>query len=92
MPGKVRSYEEGARRCKIEIILEILEITRHGANKTRIIYGANLNFKKATSLLDELVKLGLLVVEKSNGRVVYRITDKGLNLLNVGYDLLSHFE
>ncbi len=86
------SYEERGRRCKIEIVLEILEITKSGANKTRIIYGANLNFRKATALLDEIVKLGLLTVERVNGKVVYRTTEKGLNLLKIGYELLSHFE
>jgi len=85
-------YEEKNRRCKIEIVLEVLEIAKHGTNKTRIIYGANLNFKKATAIIEEIISLGLLSVERVDGRVVYRTTEKGMNLLRVGYELLSHFE
>ncbi|HWQ20196.1 MAG TPA: winged helix-turn-helix domain-containing protein, partial [Methanotrichaceae archaeon] len=33
------------RRDKLQIILDILEICVNGANKTKIVYQANLNFK-----------------------------------------------
>ena len=33
------------RRSSYEIVADILRIARKGARKTRIVYGANLNFK-----------------------------------------------
>ena len=49
------------RRSRVEIIAEILRIAKRGAKKTRIVYGANLNFKMLDNYLQRLEKAGLLV-------------------------------
>ena len=63
-------------RSRDTIISKILDICSNGANKTRIVYQANLNFKTVTPYMDLLIKTELIAVEK--GRTVeYRTTEKG---------------
>jgi len=71
------------RRNNLEIIAEILRIARKGAKKTRIVYGANLNFKMLREYLRKLEGAGLIVVsEEENGLI--KTTKKG-------YEFLQHF-
>ncbi len=65
------------KRSKPEIVSEILEICRDGANKTRIVYQANLNFRTVNPYLNILIKNHL--IEASLGE--YKTTEKGANLL-----------
>ncbi len=54
-----------------------------GANKTRIVYGANLNFSRVDRYLDMLLGLGFVVREDDPaGSVVYRVTEAGFSFLN----------
>ena len=67
------------RRERLEIITTILNICMtRGANKTRIVYQANLNFKNAGVYLDWLMKRGFLAKEGN----IYRTTSSGLALLD----------
>jgi predicted transcriptional regulator len=67
------------RRERLEIITTILNICMtRGANKTRIVYQANLNFKNAGVYLDWLMKRGFLSKEGN----IYRTTPSGLTLLD----------
>jgi len=61
------------RRSKIDISADILNIATKGANKTQIVYGANLNFDIANKYLDMLQNKGLI---EQNGDM-YLTTDKG---------------
>ncbi len=61
------------RRCKLDIVIEILDVTSSGTTKTKIVYGANLNFVIATKYLDLLQEKGLI---RTNGNR-YEITEKG---------------
>jgi predicted transcriptional regulator len=65
------------RRSRPQIISEILEICRRGANKTRIVYQANLNFGTVNPYLQDLMKNRL--IDFNNGE--YQTTDKGAVLL-----------
>ena len=66
----------------MEVIVDILTEALEGANKTRIMYQANLNFTRFNCYLSEMVENGLLVVEDGgDGRVVYRATERGKTLL-----------
>jgi len=66
----------------VEVIVDILTEALEGANKTRIMYQANLNFTRFNCYLSEMVENGLLVVEDGgDGRVVYRATERGKTLL-----------
>lgn len=64
------------------MIIDILTEALDGANKTRIMYRANLNFLRFNSYLAELLESELLKEENhENGRVVYKVTQSGRDLL-----------
>jgi len=66
------------RRSRLEVVADILTEALNGANKTRIMYRANLNFLRFDGYFSELLDKGLIAEENtSDGRVVYRTTDKG---------------
>lgn len=69
------------RRGRVEIMMDILDEAFRGVNKTGIVYGANLNFSMAEKYLPLLISRGLLV--KSNGERgdVYKITERGREVL-----------
>jgi predicted transcriptional regulator len=68
------------RRRRDMIIAQILEICNDGANKTRVVYASNINFKLVTLYLDKLINNGL--IEKLEGRpTLYKTTKKGLETL-----------
>jgi len=71
------------RRNSLEIIAEILRIARRGAKKTRIVYGANLNFKMLREYLRKLEGAGLITISKEEGYLI-RTTKKG-------HEFLQHF-
>lgn len=68
------------KRSKYVIVSQILDICKGGANKTRIVYQANLNFRTVIPYIDLLIKNELLEV-KQGKTVLYETTDKGISLL-----------
>ncbi|NJD76866.1 MAG: transcriptional regulator [Candidatus Methanoperedens sp.] len=72
-------------RGKLDIIVDILEIAKADVNKTRIVYGTNLNFKLADKYLSLLMKLGFM--EKVEEK--YRTTDKGKIILEKAREVTS---
>ena len=69
------------KRSKHAIISRILDICQNGANKTKIVYQANLNFRTVDPYIDLLVKNNLIEV-KQGKTVLYETTDIGVNLLD----------
>ena len=69
------------RRDRMEIASDILDICKKGANKTRIVYQANLNFKTVNIYIDLLTEKGLIEVDLSTPSKLYRTTEKGSSLL-----------
>lgn len=69
------------RRDKLKIMLDILDICNNGANKTRIVYQANLNFKMANIYIDILTNEGLLDPHDASNGKVYMTTIRGKELL-----------
>jgi predicted transcriptional regulator len=62
--------------------MDILTEALNGANKTRIMYRANLNFLRFNIYLSEMLEKGLLKEENHNdGRVLYKATESGKALL-----------
>ena len=62
----------------MDILIEALD----GANKTRIMYRANLNFLRFNRYLLEMLENGLLKkVNDGDARVVYKATENGKALL-----------
>jgi predicted transcriptional regulator len=74
------------RRSNLEIVAEILKIARKGAKKTRIVYGANMNFKMLDEYLEKLTKAGLIAHSEGNGSLI-RTTEKGVEYLQQFYSL-----
>jgi predicted transcriptional regulator len=64
----------GMRRNSLDVSVDILEAARGGVNKTRIVYGSNLNFEIVKGYINTLVGSGLL--EVVNG-ARYTTTMKG---------------
>lgn len=73
-----------ARRGRAKIIMDILDEALKGANKTKIMYRANLNFSRFDRYFRELSKKGLIeVVDDPDRSVVYRTTERGRKVLRV---------
>ena len=72
------SKTDTSRRSSLEIVSEILRIARKGSRKTRIVYGANLNFKMLTEYLIKLEEAGLVKLHE-NGEI--ETTAKGKEYL-----------
>jgi predicted transcriptional regulator len=69
------------RRDKLYIIAEILEIAKDGVLKTQIMYRANLSFTQLNEYLVFMLKNELLGKIVSNGKEMYKATEKGLHFL-----------
>ncbi len=69
------------KRSRQEIFSQILTICMNGANKTRIVYQANLNFRTVNPYLDILLKNQNLIETGQGEQVLYQTTQKGINLL-----------
>jgi predicted transcriptional regulator len=68
------------KRNNLEIVAEILKIARNGAKKTRIVYGANMNFRMLEEYLEKLEKAGLIT--NSEGKYgLIKTTEKGVEYL-----------
>jgi len=73
----------------LEIVAEILRIARKGAKKTRIVYGANMNFKMLDEYLEKLEKAGLVAGSEGNGGLI-KTTEKGIEYLQRFYGLQEY--
>ena len=72
------------RRGRVEIMMDILDQALKGANKTKIMYRANLNFSRFERYFRELSKKGLIeVIDDPDASVVYKTTERGRELLRV---------
>lgn len=69
------------RRGRIEILMDILEEASSSVNKTKIVYGANLNFVMAERYLPLLIERELIVKVDGKKGVIYKTTEKGRKVL-----------
>jgi predicted transcriptional regulator len=76
------------RRSKIDIVVDVLEVTKNGVRKTAIVYKTNLNFRLAEKYILLLEKQGLL--EKKSD--IYFTSDKGKIFLGKAKDLTMQLE
>ena len=76
------------KRDSMDISADILRLATRGAIKTRIVYGANLNFKIVEGYLSRLTNLGLL--DNRDSRRRYQTTEKGFSFIQ-RYEELSKF-
>jgi predicted transcriptional regulator len=78
-------------RNRMEIAADILEISKNGSRKTRIMYLGNLSFDLLQKYLDMLVNLGLLEIRSGEERM-YVATEKGRAFLENFNELQKHAE
>ncbi len=69
------------KRSRQEIFSQILDICLTGANKTKIVYQANLNFRTVNPYLDILIKNQHLIETGQGAQILYKTTSKGTYLL-----------
>ena len=75
--GKNGFYKSASgRRDKLEIMLDLLVISRQPIKKTHMLYNANLNFDQLERYLDMLQNMGLLEPVQTPFKG-YKITNKG---------------
>ena len=77
--------EDGRRRDRHDIIVEILKTAINGKVKTHIMYKARLSYAQLNEYLPRLVEKGFLenhtVQKKSYSKKVFRTTPKGIRFL-----------
>jgi predicted transcriptional regulator len=68
------------KRSREEIVSKILDVCLNGANKIKIVYLANLNFRTVNPYLDLLIGKNLIKV--SQGQILlYETTPLGIDML-----------
>lgn len=77
------------RRTKIAIMMDVLKIvrSRESVKKTEIVYGANLNFERASGILKWLIEKDLVKAKSDR----YEITEKGEEILREFDELVTFF-
>ena len=85
------------RRSEIEIIGEILDLSKDGAKKTEILYRSNMSFTQLQHYLSFLLEKHIIeenIIENDNGKSskIYINTEKGNELLEEINNLYSYFE
>jgi predicted transcriptional regulator len=75
----------GMRRSSLDVTVNILEAAQGGVNKTRIVYGSNLNFEIVKGYLNTLVDGGFLNVDGKR----YSTTEKGVKFIEDYSELMK---
>jgi predicted transcriptional regulator len=75
------------RRTRFDIVIDILSVCVEGANKTKIVYNTNLNFRTANVYIDFLMESDLLMLNSHGDNKIYQTTDRGMDILRKFRDL-----
>ena len=75
----------GMRRSNLDVTVNILEAAQGGANKTRIVYGSNLNFEIVKGYINTLVNNGFL----ENDGKRYSTTERGVKFVEEYRELMK---
>jgi predicted transcriptional regulator len=77
-------------RSHVEVYVDVLLVIKEGEQKpTRIMYRTNLSWGPLMKILDAMGKQGLITVERQKKHVSYKITEKGINVLNYFHEALE---
>ncbi|HET8794581.1 MAG TPA: winged helix-turn-helix domain-containing protein [Nitrososphaeraceae archaeon] len=68
-------------RGRTEMLATMLEATKGGTTKTKIMYSAFLSYSQLKDYLDILIENNL--IEYLEGTQTYKTTEKGLNFLKI---------
>ena len=77
----------GKNRDRLCIVADILEAANSGANKTHIMFGANLSFKLLEKYLGLVVDVGFVCVEGSQ----FGLADHGKDFLKQYKEHKEHY-
>jgi predicted transcriptional regulator len=69
------------KRSRDIIVSQILDVCRDGANKTKIVYKVNLNFRTINPYLELLTKNGMIRATEKKP-LIYETTSRGVDVLN----------
>ena len=70
------------KREWVDVAIDILELTLTPRKKMRIMYGANLNFKRFNNYFHDLLRKGFIVeANNPDDKPVYKISERGKTLL-----------
>lgn len=73
---------EFKRRSRLETYLDIISVIAEGAQKpTHIMYRANLSWTVMQRYMKILLVHSLVSADDSEGKTLYRLTDRGFGLL-----------
>ena len=84
------------RRSELDIITEILNLSKEGSKKTNILYKSNLSYTQIQSYLPFLIEKDVLeeclVKKKGKDYKYYKTTSKGLHLLELAQKTLYYLK
>ena len=78
------------KRGRLEIIYEILSVSRKPTQKTRILYSCNLSYDQLQKYLKYLSHHELLGSSSNKGKERFQTTKKGMEFIK-GYERLNSF-
>ena len=71
-----------SRRSELEILADILRLSKEGAKKTKILYQVNLSYSQLKNYLTFLKERNFLdEICLENGGRIYKTSERGLELL-----------
>jgi len=73
-----------SRRGWLDLVADILDVANKegGVNKTRIVYRANLNFRRLEGYMEPLMERGLIRENSEGGDALFETTERGREFLN----------
>ena len=81
------------RRSELDIITEILKLSINGTKKTNMLYKGNLSYTQIQNYLPFLINKQILekciVEEKDKNYIYYKVTPKGLDLLQSARKIIA---
>lgn len=85
------------RRSEIQIIKEILDLSKEGAKKTEILYQGNMSFSQLQNYLNYLIEIKVIKEniywnDDGSSSKLYVTTKKGNSLLDDINNLYTYFE
>jgi predicted transcriptional regulator len=69
------------RRSNLDIIADILDASRRGINKTRLMQNSSMSFMQLQKYLDLILNARLIFVESDGSRFLFKISGKGRSFL-----------
>jgi predicted transcriptional regulator len=79
------------KRGRLDIIYEILTLSRKPVRKTRILYKCNLSYELLQKYNEYLISNGLLMFFEEDGNLYFQLTETGKKFRK-GYEQLKKIE